>query len=247
LASKFSDAVWFLLEQGLPRGVSVAAMQGVNSFEGVLNGLRFLYDGEHSYKTLVVDTLDALEPLVHEHTCAKHNWKNIEQPSYGKGWGAADETWRRFLNAIISARNKRGMTIAMTAHATIERVDDPRTPTYTAYGYGGHFRQRPLLVCQCGRSVRRLYFRLGHLACRRCLNATYASRQLSKNNRPILQAKRLQRLLELKKVMWGSNRRRLQSRIATDPKRELKSKRLAHHSIQLPQGNHGTRGAMHWR
>jgi AAA domain len=99
LASRFHNAVWFLLERGLPRGVTVEAAEGVDSFEGVMNGLRHLYSAEHTYQTLVVDTLDAFEPHLLEHVCATNRWRNIEQPSYGKGWVAADETWRRFLVA----------------------------------------------------------------------------------------------------------------------------------------------------
>jgi AAA domain len=149
LASKLPDAVWFLLEQGLPRGVTVASMQSVNSFEGVLNGLRYLANEEHPYKALVVDTLDALEPYVLEHVCAQHNWKNIEQPSYGKGWLMADDTWRRFLNGLNIVRNKRDMTIVLTAHATIERIDDPRVATYTSYQPKLHKRARALMMDAC--------------------------------------------------------------------------------------------------
>jgi hypothetical protein len=62
-----------------------------------------------------------------------------------------------------------------------------------------------------------------------------------------LQAERLQAFLELKTYMSKRSRQRLKARIATAPIKELKSKRLAHHAIQLPQSNYGTRGAMHWR
>jgi hypothetical protein len=149
LASKFPDAVWFLLERGLPRGVNVAAMRGVDSFEGMLNGLRFLANEEHPYKTLCVDTLDAAEPLVLEYVCAQHNWKNIEQPSYGKGWVLADDAWRRLLHGFNVVRNKRGMTIVLIAHATIERVDDPRVSTYTSYLPKLHKRARGLVMDSC--------------------------------------------------------------------------------------------------
>jgi AAA domain len=149
LASKLPNAVWFLLEQGLPRGVAVASMQSVNSFEGVVNGLRFLANEEHPYKALVVDTLDALEPYVLEHVCAQHNWKSIEQPSYGKGWLMADDTWRRFLNGLNIVRTKRNMTIVLTAHATIERIDDPRAPTYTSYQPKLHKRARASIMDAC--------------------------------------------------------------------------------------------------
>jgi hypothetical protein len=115
-------------------------------------------------------------------------------------------------------------------------------------GFGGNSRPRPLFICsKCGRSITKLYYQVGSLKCRRCADATYASRTLDKRTRPILQAQRLQAFLKLKSYMSQRNRKRLKARLATAPKQELKSKRLAHHSIQLPQSNYRTRGAMHWR
>jgi hypothetical protein len=107
-------------------------------------------------------------------------------------------------------------------------------------GYGGNQRPRPLFVCNCGRPVRRMYFNHGSLRCRRCANATYASRILDKRTRSILQAQRIKAFLQLKSGMSKRNRQRLKDRIATAPKQELKSKRLAHHSIPLPQSNYRT-------
>jgi len=114
-------------------------------------------------------------------------------------------------------------------------------------GFGGNSRPRPLFICNCGRSVTKLYFKTGHLACRRCQSAVYASQVCDKCTRPVLQAQRRQWFLKLKARtgMWKSTRQRLQ--LATAPSKELNSKRLAHHSIQLPQSNYRTRGAMHWR
>jgi hypothetical protein len=114
-------------------------------------------------------------------------------------------------------------------------------------GFGGKWHPRPLFVCDCGRSVRRIYFRSGHLACRRCWNATYASRACSKRLRPILQAKRLQAFLKFKRYMSQRNRQRIKARIPTAPSQDFKSKRLSHYAIQHPQHNYGTQGAMHWR
>jgi hypothetical protein len=39
----------------------------------------------------------------------------------------------------------------------------------------------------------------------------------------------------------------LKARITTAVRQELKSKRLAHQSIQIPSSNYRARGAMHWR
>jgi hypothetical protein len=115
-------------------------------------------------------------------------------------------------------------------------------------GYGGNNRPRPLFVCNCGRSVRRVYFKRGHLACRRCTNAIYASQLCSGGaTRSALQAKRLQAFLSLKSYMRKSNRQRLKARLATAPRQDFTSKRLAHYAIEQPQSNYRTRGAMHWR
>jgi hypothetical protein len=114
-------------------------------------------------------------------------------------------------------------------------------------GFGGNVRPRPLFVCNCHRSVTKVYFTYGSLKCRRCCDASFASRQCSQRQRPILQAKRLQFFLEHKPCMSKQNRNRLKARIVTAPNQDFISKRLAHHSILHPQRNYGTRGAMHWR
>jgi hypothetical protein len=112
----------------------------------------------------------------------------------------------------------------------------------TGFGY-----PRPTFICECGRPVIKLYFRSTNLSCRRCCNATYASRACSRKQRPALQTKRLQAFLEFKTYMSRRNRNRIKARIPTASTQDFKSKRLSHHSITVPQSNYSTRGAMHWR
>jgi hypothetical protein len=146
LASRFPKPLFFLLERGLPRGVEVAAVQGIESFDGVMNALRDIYKEPGEYQTLVFDTLDALEALLIDWVCATNGWKNIEQPSYGKGYVAADTGWRQFLSAITAIRNKHNITIVLICHTSIERIDDPRAPTYTSYQLKLHKRARALVM-----------------------------------------------------------------------------------------------------
>ena len=114
-------------------------------------------------------------------------------------------------------------------------------------GFGGNYRPRPLSICNCGRSITKLYFNYGSLRCRRCANAVYASQARSKRLRPILQAQRIRTFLELKSYMWKSTGQRLKARLTLATRQDLKSRRLAHHSIQIPFSNYSTRGAMRWR
>jgi hypothetical protein len=149
LACKAPTSIALLLERGLPRGVSVDAIEDANSFESVMSALRDFYTAPGEYKTLVVDTVDALEALLIENVCAKHGWKNIEQPSYGKGYTIADNEWRRFIHALTAIRDKHDITVLMTCHASIERIDDPRAPTYTSYQPRLHKRARGLVMDCC--------------------------------------------------------------------------------------------------
>jgi hypothetical protein len=115
-------------------------------------------------------------------------------------------------------------------------------------GFGGNWKPRPTFICpRCTRPVTKLYCNHGSLACRRCHDATYASRVCSRDKRPILQAKRIKAFLDLKAYMRQTTRERLRKRLAALPKQlNLSSKRLSADIIQRPQFNYSTRGPMLW-
>jgi hypothetical protein len=148
LACRFPKPVALLLERGLPRGVTVDAFEDVNSYEGVMSALRDVHATPGEYKTLIIDTADSLEVLLLDYVCRQNGWKNIEQPSYGKGWLAADGEWIRLLRALSAIRDK-GLTVVLVCHSTIERVDDPRVQTYTSYAPKLHRRARGLVMDAC--------------------------------------------------------------------------------------------------
>ena len=106
---------------------------------------------------------------------------------------------------------------------------------------------RPAFICdQCGRATIKLYFKHQNLGCRTCCNVIYASQTRNKRGRSTLKAVRLRNFLELKSGMSKRNRQRLKTRISPTSTQELKTKRLAHHRIQIPVHNYNTRGAAHW-
>jgi hypothetical protein len=145
LAAKFPKPVAMLLERGLPAGVKLDAIDGLGAFGAVLDSIRSLYADPHGYQTLTIDTLDSLEPLLLEHVCTEHGWKNIESPPYGKGFVIADQQWMRFIRGITALRDKHQMTIVLVAHAEITRIDDPRAPSFTQYAPKLHKRARALV------------------------------------------------------------------------------------------------------
>ena len=92
-----------------------------------------LYTEAHDFQTVVVDSLDWLEPLVWQPCAIQPTPGTIEQPGYGKGYVAAVDTWRAFLDGINGLRDDRGMGVVLIAHADIKRFDSPETDPYDRY------------------------------------------------------------------------------------------------------------------
>lgn len=131
-------------EDGL--GLIDAPTFGVlRSFDAVMEALASLYSEPHEFQTVVVDSLDWLEPLIWQHTAQQHNQPNIEAFGYGKGYLAALDTWRSFLDGINALRDERGMGVVMIAHAEIRRFDSPETEPYDRYQPKLHARASALV------------------------------------------------------------------------------------------------------
>jgi hypothetical protein len=149
LSSLFPSTIHILFEAGLPAGVRVQAVKGLDTLDDIMRAFKWLYESQHDYLTVVIDTLDALEAVIVAHVCRENRWTNIETPSFGKGWVACDPVWRRILNALDHLRRKRGMTAVLVAHSTIERIDDPRAPSFTSYQMRLQRRARGLVMDAC--------------------------------------------------------------------------------------------------
>ena len=98
------------------------------------DSLRF---GEHDYRTLVVDTLDWLEPLLFQYICHSGP-KKVESivlayGGYGKGYEVAINEWRSWLAQLDALRRERGMTILLLAHSHIKSFNNPEGENYDRY------------------------------------------------------------------------------------------------------------------
>jgi hypothetical protein len=103
------------------------------SFAEAMQALAELYSADHSYRTVVVDSLDWLERLIHVEVCHQRDASNIEDIGYAKGYTYALTPWREFLTGLDALRRERSMTIVLLAHTRIERFENPETETYDRY------------------------------------------------------------------------------------------------------------------
>ena len=113
--------------------VNVPTFGLLKSYTEVMEALGALYSETHEFKTVVLDSLDWLEPLVWAETSKLNGWNSIEAAGFGKGYVAALDQWRALLDGFNALRDDRDMAIVMLAHCEIKRFDSPETEPYDRY------------------------------------------------------------------------------------------------------------------
>jgi hypothetical protein len=108
----------------------------VQSFDEVVEFLKYLLKANHNYGTFGLDSLDSMEILISE----KINYL-IETKRLDKGkdidYGNAKKVWASLIKIITDLieeiQLKRKMNFIATAHLAIKKADNPLTETYDRY------------------------------------------------------------------------------------------------------------------
>jgi len=94
LAAEFPDAIYLPTDgERTPEGVELPTPGTIESFAALLDVFGELLTTDHEFKTVIVDSLDGLEPLVWAATSARLGVESIEAPGYGRGYVEADGEW----------------------------------------------------------------------------------------------------------------------------------------------------------
>ena len=124
-AASTNKPIFILCEDGMGK-IEADHFPLAESFEDVLKNLQSLLDNDNDYKTLVVDSLDWLEPLIWDKACQDNNWKSIEQPGYGKGYVEVLKYWREYIRLLNELREKGFMIIQIApvsyTHLTLPTI-----------------------------------------------------------------------------------------------------------------------------
>ena len=143
-AAMAPNAIGILTEDGAD-AVDANAFPLATSLADVYSAVATLINQDHDFQTLFIDSIDWLEPLVQDHVCKANNWKNIEQPGFGKGYVAAAEEWRNLLSGLEVLRADKGMGIILIAHDKIKRIEDPLTEGFDSHVLKLHDRAGALV------------------------------------------------------------------------------------------------------
>lgn len=109
------------------------------SWFDVLEAVEELTRVEHQYQTLVIDTLDWMEPICWAHVCAicakvgRPPLRSIEEVGYGKGYTEAGGVWRQLTAALERLREQRKMDLVLLAHSWIKNFKNPSGEDFDRY------------------------------------------------------------------------------------------------------------------
>lgn len=103
------------------------------TWDEALEGLRLLELEKHDFKTVVVDPVNWLEPLVALKVTGDPSTTLTEyKGGYGKGEAAAFQHWRVLVSQLERLWT-RGMNVILLAHCSVKTFRDPEGPEYDRY------------------------------------------------------------------------------------------------------------------
>jgi AAA domain len=133
LLSMAPNVIFSPIERGLD-SINVSKFPIPSSLKEFRNQYLALLNEEHSYEAYVIDTLDAVEPLVWEKVTTEGRCKSVEEygGGYQKGYIRAKEIFIGMLNELLLLSEK--MNVWMICHSQLKAVNDPTLSTaYDVY------------------------------------------------------------------------------------------------------------------
>lgn len=124
------------LEEGID-ALAVPKFPVCHTFDEVTDCLSVLASEDHDFKTVVIDSGTALEPVIWASVCKDNNVSNIEKAGggYGKGYLEALYKWHEIQNALDYLRDEKNMASIIIGHVKVKRFDDPERASYDQYQF----------------------------------------------------------------------------------------------------------------
>jgi hypothetical protein len=130
-ASNALDPVFIQTEDGLSQ-IDVPRFPLAESFDSVVENLDVLLNEKHSYKTVVIDSMDWLEQLAAHKILAAEKKKTLGF-DYGTGYKLLIPLFETVIHRLNRLRRERKMNCVLIAHTKTEKVEDPSGTSYDQY------------------------------------------------------------------------------------------------------------------
>lgn len=147
-AAQAPNPVFIQTEEGLD-AINVTAFPVCQSFEDIMEAIGALASEDHEFNTVVLDSADWAENLVHKKVAQDNNVATIDAIGYGRGYKAATDYWRQILDGFDHLRAAMDMQVILLAHTQVKRFDDPLADPYDRYQLDLHHGSASLISEWC--------------------------------------------------------------------------------------------------
>ena len=127
-AAGMPSPIFIPLEDGQGSGVKADSFPVVESYQDLLDALKGLVAEQHEYRTVVIDHMDGVERLLHEHLIKKSKVTNIIEAcgGYGKAFQEVIKLLTKEIFPLLTElRDKKNMWVCMLAHAGVKEIKEP--------------------------------------------------------------------------------------------------------------------------
>lgn len=147
-AAQAPNPVFIQTEEGLD-AINVTAFPVCESFDDIMDAIGSLASEDHDYGSVVLDSADWAEQLVHRRVAKDNNVATIDAIGYGRGYKAATDYWKQILEGFDHLRNTKNMQVILLAHTQVKRFDDPLADPYDRYQLDLHHGSASLISEWC--------------------------------------------------------------------------------------------------
>ena len=95
-----------------------------------------VYQEEHDFKTLVIDTLSGVEEIFKNAICMEYEAEGIDDQKklrYGRGYTLLAEYFERLFVQLDNIRKAKGINIVMLGHSKVVKIEKPDQLPYDQY------------------------------------------------------------------------------------------------------------------
>jgi hypothetical protein len=138
LAAEFPKPIYIHTEgEETPDDVDIPSGE-IATFAELLDLIGELLTEQHDFKTVIIDSMDAVEKMVWAYTCQRMGWDTIDSndkgspTAFGKGYLEADNDWAELIKAI-KALSRSGIYVVLVMHSEIKSFNDPMVDSYDRY------------------------------------------------------------------------------------------------------------------
>lgn len=139
LASEFPNPVFIQTEDG-ENDTEITTFGKLESLTQVHEALGALFNEDHGFQTVVIDSVTALQRLVKEAVLAERPTnekgkpvKSLNDYGFGAGYGYVTQKFDEIWQALEWLNKERGMYVVMIGHTVIKSVEPPDGEPYARY------------------------------------------------------------------------------------------------------------------